>query len=414
MFERFYRRSLVFQQELCVSKSLSFRRVCLLFCAVLFVVGSASQEAHAALDIGRQIPSFKRKTLAGGSLSSRTLQGHKRSVVLLFKTAHCADCREALEHLSSVQKQSKTDDIHVLAVGSGSLGEIASFTRGLKLSYPLLLGDSGLFRKLGASFVMPVAIVVDSSGRVVSYLEGYGGNNRKRLMAMMAFTGKVESKDGVKFAARFDDAQRKVSSSSQEVSSPPRGLMTTRDLNFLKVHALHRSGEQSFGSITENSVVHSGDQYKIVFTSKSDLYLYIFQVDSVGRVYQLFPIMRFSNPLSKGLTYALPSDSQAFQFDDKVGKEHVYFITAGRADKELEKLSYALKQAQDRNYSVKKISKIESKLKNIFQKQETAVVSHVTEKVLWDSVGRAAPSDGLRIERGRCGQCMHTLTFIHR
>ncbi len=104
-------------------------------------------------------------------------------------------------------------------------------------------------------------------------------------------------------------------------------------------------GEIAFSNfdLAGNTTLKSGDSYKIVFTPKQDGYVYIFQQDSSGKIYPLFPIEKFkktdlNHPKSvkKGVTYYIPSEKSWFQLDKTTGTESIYFITSKQPDTVLE------------------------------------------------------------------------------
>jgi len=45
----------------------------------------------------------------------------------------------------------------------------------------------------------------------------------------------------------------------------------------------------NFRPLLDGSVLHSGDRYQIRFTPEQNGYVYVFQIDSSGAVYRLFP-----------------------------------------------------------------------------------------------------------------------------
>ena len=95
-------------------------------------------------------------------------------------------------------------------------------------------------------------------------------------------------------------------------------------------------------SINNGSALYSGDLYKIIFTPHQDSYVYIFQLDTSGQIYQLFPMKEFKgvevdnmNPVRKNTRYVIPSTSKAFKLDDTIGKERIYFVATQKPDIQL-------------------------------------------------------------------------------
>ncbi|HDP98209.1 MAG TPA: DUF4384 domain-containing protein, partial [bacterium] len=68
-------------------------------------------------------------------------------------------------------------------------------------------------------------------------------------------------------------------------------------------------------------------------------YLYIFQVDALGRSDRLFPNTDFNtadNPLIAGQDYWIPNTEQYFMLDETTGKEQFYIFASPESIVELE------------------------------------------------------------------------------
>jgi hypothetical protein len=113
----------------------------------------------------------------------------------------------------------------------------------------------------------------------------------------------------------------------------------------------------NFRPLTNDSVLRSGDHYQIRFTPEQDGYVYIFQIDSSGAIYQLFPLENPQdvltpnrNPVRGGLTYFIPAEDEAFHLDEQVGQEQIRGLAFQKQHIELEQHYAALaeaRQAQD-------------------------------------------------------------------
>jgi hypothetical protein len=106
----------------------------------------------------------------------------------------------------------------------------------------------------------------------------------------------------------------------------------------------HDSHEKQFKQLQQGEILHSGDYYKITFKPNFDSYVYIFQKDSVNKIYKLFPMTEFQgkkyynlNPVKAGATYQLPSKNGYFVLDKQTGTESIYFIIKNQQDPILEK-----------------------------------------------------------------------------
>jgi hypothetical protein len=85
----------------------------------------------------------------------------------------------------------------------------------------------------------------------------------------------------------------------------------------------------------------STDNYRIILKPARDSQIYIFQSTSYGAIVQLFPNENFSsvqNPLRKGQTYCLPSESSWLYMGKTRGEERLYVISAGALIQDLDDL----------------------------------------------------------------------------
>ena len=122
----------------------------------------------------------------------------------------------------------------------------------------------------------------------------------------------------------------------------------------VQVSYLYRPTDQlNFQPLLDGSVLHSGDHYQIRFTPEQDGYVYVFQIDSSGAIYLLFPsqggdVPQVSNvnPVQAGVTYYLPATDEAFQLDEQVGHEQIRFLALRRRHLALEEQYAALVEAR--------------------------------------------------------------------
>lgn len=137
-------------------------------------------------------------------------------------------------------------------------------------------------------------------------------------------------------------------SSSQKNPPPNPSLETQINYTYRKQEA--NSKPQP---LTNDSVLQSGDGYKIVFTPAQATWVYIYQTDSSGKMFQLFPqkemfgvVMNQTNPVAAGETRTVPVANAWFRLDKQSGTETIYFITTSQQDKELEMGYKNYEQAQ--------------------------------------------------------------------
>jgi len=102
------------------------------------------------------------------------------------------------------------------------------------------------------------------------------------------------------------------------------------------------SNNEEFKQFTNDSILSSGDFYKIIFTPNEHSYVYIIQIDPSGKIFKLFPMepkigAENSNPVIVGATYYVPEQSRSFQLDEQTGTEKICFITSPQPFSSIEK-----------------------------------------------------------------------------
>jgi len=108
-------------------------------------------------------------------------------------------------------------------------------------------------------------------------------------------------------------------------------------------YSYRQASQNEMKNLTNGTVLRDGDHYKITFTPQADGYVYIFQTDTSGKVYQLFPMSSMKgvevhnyNPVKANTTYTLPAADKSFYLDEQQGEEKIYFIATKQPDQSLE------------------------------------------------------------------------------
>lgn len=122
----------------------------------------------------------------------------------------------------------------------------------------------------------------------------------------------------------------------------------------LSVSVAARSGEGGeLSSVMPGDTLLSGTQYKVVLTPHQDGYAYVFQVDSHGGVFQLFPMESFgntrlgnANPVKAGDTAVLPARDKAFVLDSSPGQERILVYFSPDPDPRLEAIGASLRKGR--------------------------------------------------------------------
>jgi hypothetical protein len=126
----------------------------------------------------------------------------------------------------------------------------------------------------------------------------------------------------------------------------------------LRLEVRFRKGRRGdWQSLADGAKLSSADEYRLVASPSVARYLYVFQVDSLGKLTTLYPALagaRYSsgsNPLPAGQEVHVPADS-ALHLDENLGPEHVYAILATAPWVDLEKALLAAEAAPGAGESV--------------------------------------------------------------
>lgn len=223
----------------------------------------------------------------------------------------------------------------------------------------------------------------------------------------------------------------RVKSSSQELEedvsqelSPPVDDDTINYLAF-KINFVYRpESKGQFEHLTNGSVLHSGDHYKIIFTPVENCYVYIFQVDSANMVYQLFPMESFGgvtvnnfNPVQAGKTYYIPAEGKSFVLDEQTGTEKIYFLTSRKRDLSIEEQYQQVLESQQTREPLKhQQNQIELLLSNKTQSRkiiEVVIAPDETKTMSWREEGQTFSVFQQRLEN-MCDGCVYIVTFEHQ
>ena len=189
----------------------------------------------------------------------------------------------------------------------------------------------------------------------------------------------------------------------------------------IQVYGVYRPGGTGpLLPITDGTAMNSGDHYKIYFRANRDCYAYIYQVDALDNIFQLFPLHQFdgvvlkqANPVIAGVNYMLPSRNRYFYLDDTIGEETLYFAVSLDRNKVLEDKARALHKALD-SHDSHRISQAASGLTTHLQRsQDNRQVEMIISPVSWKSSLPTAPVLGYHVSNiGEAG--IHSIDFIHR
>ena len=93
--------------------------------------------------------------------------------------------------------------------------------------------------------------------------------------------------------------------------------------------------------VEEKVTLTADDSYRLVMQTAGERYVYVYQLDSRGRLMNLFPNHVYSpiqNPLDGEQIYHVPSDPDWFHLGEKKGEERIYVVASAQPMQRLEEL----------------------------------------------------------------------------
>lgn len=179
--------------------------------------------------------------------------------------------------------------------------------------------------------------------------------------------------------------------------------------------------------ILPDTVLQSGDQYKVIFTPNKDGYVYLFQVDSLGQCFQLFPMREFKgakfnnvNPVIAGQRYVLPTLDKSFRLDTTVGRERIYLIVTAYPHAGLESLAQRLDAARQSKESIatelnaQLTVQVEGKDGRYKLRGFDTVETDEVIKVSWSGNDKEIFNTLGRSLRNICEDCVYGVEFEHK
>jgi hypothetical protein len=124
---------------------------------------------------------------------------------------------------------------------------------------------------------------------------------------------------------------------------PKKGAISFRQLMFQyqKCDSPSVYGLDIRFPVEEKVTLTADDSYRLVMQTAGERYVYVYQLDSRGRLMNLFPNNVYSsiqNPLDQEQIYHVPSDPDWFHLGEKKGEEQIYVVASAQPMRELEEL----------------------------------------------------------------------------
>ncbi len=200
--------------------------------------------------------------------------------------------------------------------------------------------------------------------------------------------------------------------------SQPASPAASAPLSFYTAFVRRPGGSGSPVSFNNGDTLHSGDYYKVIIRPDEDCYVYVFQADSSGQFYQLFPLREFKgvtvsnlNPMEKGQIRTLPAEDKSFVLDRQTGTERIYIAASRTRNQELENLYTDIINAQ----SHKQMHTANRALKTYFSQKRglAGIASEKTIPAAWKESGDIFSVMSQRLQNV-CRDCVYVTEFRHQ
>ncbi|MGE5243602.1 MAG: TlpA family protein disulfide reductase [Betaproteobacteria bacterium] len=139
--------------------------------AVRGVSAGGRQTPGAGAMTGKPAPAFSLRDLSGRPLDLASYRG--RVVLLDFWATWCVPCREEIPHFVALQKKYGSKGLAIIGISmDDEEGPVRDFYRKYGMNYPVAMGDAKLAERYGGILGLPVAFLIDRTGRIAWRLDG--------------------------------------------------------------------------------------------------------------------------------------------------------------------------------------------------------------------------------------------------
>jgi hypothetical protein len=130
-----------------------------------------------------------------------------------------------------------------------------------------------------------------------------------------------------------------------------------RFLEFDVLKMRETAGTYQTAIIKDGNMMSVRDSCKISFTPRERCYIYIFKIETTGKIFPLFPRKEFSlqtNSLTPNLTYFIPPMKKWLPFDKGYGKEAIILSAFTKGNPDIERLMEYFNTFSTKNLSANK------------------------------------------------------------
>ncbi|PIE58178.1 MAG: redoxin [Desulfobulbus propionicus] len=140
------------------------------FSVFLFVacLALAAPSTGLSAEVGRQLPSFQAKTMAGTTFDMDAIIG-KKTVMLVFWASWCPSCKSEVPRINALVKKYKPQGMEFIGINIGSNDSpkrARAFMKKYKMAYPVIFDRSGTISQQYRVLGVPTIIVADKSGTI--------------------------------------------------------------------------------------------------------------------------------------------------------------------------------------------------------------------------------------------------------
>ncbi len=158
-----------------------------------------------------------------------------------------------------------------------------------------------------------------------------------RDSSFKSFIKQVSQNYGKQYASRVEELFE-ILLRQKKTNSSEKG---SRFLEFDVLEMRETAGEYRTAIIKSSNMISAKDRCKISFTPRERCNIYIFRIETTGKIFPIFPRKEFSlqtNSLTPNLTYFVPPMKKWLPFDKGYGKEAIILCAFTKQNTDIERL----------------------------------------------------------------------------